>query len=145
MSKNQLAPEEQETGIPTIEAEAEAIERALSADDLLTDLAAPSVTTVHLPAFGRYVKLRAMSLEEAQRVRNDHVSTVGGVATFDSVGFYKEIARLTLVEPRLTAAQVNLLWTKAADAVSPLVMAIDEINGIGKEAQKEAEAEFRQV
>jgi len=117
----------------------------LSLDDLLSSKGDVEERWVELPELGGRVKIRSLSGAEYQEL-GSRFATVNssGISSLDLGAFYRAATLLSLLEPSdWGEEQVSKLWSKKQGALAPLIKAIDELNAISPNAQKEAEARFR--
>lgn len=148
-----LAEEPEESAAePTIveELEAESVasfEELVAADDL-------EAVFVPLPApWNKGVRIRPLSMEELHRMKRDATRRVrdakGRVVgtEVDQLEVDKLTVQWSLVEPRLTAQQVDALFLRNNRLARAVLLAAQELNGLSEESakamQEAAEARFR--
>jgi len=118
----------------------------LSLDDLLSTRGDVEERWVELPELGGRVKIRSLTGAEYQEIGSRFARVDDeGVRSIDLGAYYRAVTRVSIVEPAdWDDAAIARLWEKKQSALAPLIKAIDALNGIQANAQKEAEALFRQ-
>lgn len=121
--------------------EQEAVEapaRILSFEDIQAtdDL---ETTEVYVKEWGGSVVVRVLTMAEMGQLQRDaRVPLKGGGWRLDEDKLNKATFEKALVEPRMTAPQVEAVWAKSQTAVMTVLKAISRMNGFGtdEDAQK---------
>jgi hypothetical protein len=98
---------------------------------------------VYIKRLQSWVTIRELSAEEVLEIRKACSSGKGDTFQFDALKNLKMQIQASMVNPKLTLANVETLFKGGTSAADELTVEIEKLNGVAAGSEKEAENSFR--